>query len=226
MVGVVAVHLVVFAVAGRPGPESELLPVVSPVFVELVPPPIPPPPPPPPVEPSSRAGGGAPAAPARVHVPPPPPIPIPDPPPAPVVQAPEPAIVVGVAPVASDTPGMGQGGQGTGTGTGIGSGDGPGSGSGPMIIRGATPREIFAGMPPEVRRRNLPAEARVNCEIGADNRLTACRVVEESPQGMGIGPAAIAIAERNFRFRPPRDGAGQPVSGRRVTVMVSIRRGR
>ena len=124
------------------------------------------------------------------------------------VQALEPAIVVGVAPTASDQPGMGQGGQGTGTGTGVGAGDGPGSGSGPIIIRGATPREIFAGMPEAIRRGRMPAFARVNCEIGLDSRLSGCRVVEESPAAMGVGQAGVVIAERHFRFRPPRDGSG------------------
>lgn len=228
MAGVVAAHLGVFLIAGRPGPIEPGPMPSPPILVELVqrmtPPPPPPPPPP---KPSRQAGGGAPAAPSRVHTPPPPPTPQADPPPAPRVQAPEPDIVVGVAPIASETPGMGQGGQGTGTGTGIGAGDGPGSGFGPMIVRGASQQEIFDGMPPEVRRRRLAAEARVRCEIGLDSRLRDCQVVEESPQGMGIGPSAVQIAERHFRFRPPRNAAGEAVGGMRVTVNVSIsRRGR
>jgi periplasmic protein TonB len=224
MAVVVAAHVGVFAVAGRPGPPGDNLPPAPPILLELVRPPVPPPPPPPPVEPSARPGGGAPAAPSRVHIPPPPKVPVPDPPPAPVVQAPEPAIVVGVAPTASDQPGMGLGGQGTGTGTGVGSGDGPGSGSRPMIIRGASQREIFAATPPEIRRRGIPAEARVNCEIRGDSRLVDCRVVEETPAGLGFGPAAIRIAEESFRFRPPRNASGDAVAGVRVTVVVSVGR--
>lgn len=225
MAGVVAAHLGIFMIAGQsepiePGPMPS-----PPILVELVrrvtPPPPPPPPPP---KPSRQAGGGAPAAPSRVHTPPPPPTPQPDPPPAPRVQAPEPALVVGVAPTASETPGMGQGGQGTGTGTGIGAGDGPGSGTPPMILRAASPREVFAGMPAEVRRRRLSVEARVNCEIGTDTRLRGCRVVQESPEGMGVGQAAVAIAEQGSRFRPPYDGAGRPATGQRVTIMVSLNR--
>ena len=220
-----AAHLVVFAVIGRSQPSP---PVLLPPVLEVVlfrPTPPPPPPPPPPPTPSLRAGGGAPAAPSRVHVPPPPPVPPPDPPPAPIVQAPEPAIVVGLAPTASDQPGMGQGGQGTGAGTGVGAGDGPGSGSGPIIIRGASPREIFAGMPDAIRRGRMPAFARVNCEIGLDSRLSGCRIVDETPVGLGVGQAGVVIAERHFRFRPPRDGLGRPVGGVRVTVNVSVRNG-
>lgn len=221
---IVVAHLGVFAVMGRTAPGGLVLPPLPPVEVLLVrPSPPPPPPPPPDTAPSRVSGGGAPAAPSRIHTPPPPPVPLPDSPPAPIEQAPEPAIIVGAAPISSGQPGFGQGGEGNGTGTGVGDGSGPGSGSGPMIIRGANPREIFAGMPPAIRRANTPAEARVNCEIGLDQRLAGCRVVEESPEGQGVGPAAIAIAERHFRFNPPRDGAGRPVAGQRVTVMVSVR---
>lgn len=228
MAGVVAAHLGIFLIAGRPDPVEPGPIPAPPILVELVQRvTLPPPPPPPPPTPSVRAGGGAPAAPSRVHTPPPPPTPRPDPPPAPRVQAPEPALTVGVAPVASETPGMGQGGQGTGTGTGIGAGDGPGSGFGPMIVRGATPGEIFAAMPPEIRRRGMGAQAFVRCEIGLDSRLRDCQVVEETLAGMGVGPAAVQIAERHFRFRPPRNGAGEVVGGMRVTVNVSVtQRGR
>lgn len=216
---IVLAHVGVFAVMGRaPSPVKAALP--SPplelVILELTPPP-----PPPPVL-SPVAGGGAPAAPSRIHTPPPPPVPQPDSPPAPRVQAPEPALLVGTAPDASPSPGFGQGGEGSGTGTGTGDGDGPGSGTGPMIVRGASRREIIDGMPPDIRRQGVPAEARVNCEIGLDQRLSGCRVVAETPEGRGVGSAAIAIAERYFRFNPPRTAAGRPVAGQRVTVTVSI----
>ncbi|WP_343792847.1 energy transducer TonB [Brevundimonas kwangchunensis] len=221
MAGVVAAHLGIFLIAGRPDPvEPGPLPT-PPILVELVQRVTsPPPPPPPPPEPSQRAGGGAPAAPSRVHTPPPPPVPQPDPPPAPREQAPEPALVVGVAPTASETPGMGQGGQGTGTGTGIGAGDGPGSGTVAMILRGANGRQITEATPPELRRRARNVDITVNCEIGLDERLRDCRVVRERPEGQGFGPVAVRVAQDYFRVRPGRSGSGQPIAGGRITIGV------
>lgn len=225
--GIVAAHLAVFAVIGRTQPDGPIAlptPPLDVILYRLAP--SPPPPPPPPPTPTRVQGGGAPAAPSRVHTPPPPKTPPPDSPPAPVVQAPEQPLVVGVAPTTSPTPGFGQGGEGNGTGTGVGDGDGPGSGSGPMIIRGASPAEILAMAPPELRQRRRPGRASVNCEIQADTRLSGCRLVEETPSGVGFGPAAIQVVERHFRFRPPRTAGGQPVSGARVTVFVEFGRQR
>lgn len=221
MAGVVAAHLGIFMIAGRPDPIDPGPMPTPPILVELVqrvtPPPPPPPPPP---EPAQQAGGGAPAAPSRVHTPPPPPTPQPDPPPAPREQAPEPALVVGVAPNASDTPGMGQGGQGTGRGTGVGSGDGPGSGTVAMILRGASGREILEDTPRELRRRARNVDVSVNCEVGLDERLRGCRVVDERPAGQGFGAVAVAVAQNRFRVRPGRTGSGEPVSGGRITIGV------
>jgi len=223
--GVVLLHVGLFAVLGRVGPEQRLPTLAPPVLVTLFRPPPPPPPPPPPVEPSARPGGGAPAAPSRVHTPPPPPVRPPDSPPAPREPAPEPAIVVGAAPTASVEPGFGQGGQGTGTGSGTGAGDGPGSGGrGPVIVRGPTQGEILALVPPEARAARQAGRASVNCEIQLDTRLDQCRVVSETPAGFGFGQAALTIAPRYFRFRPPVSAAGQTMSGARVTVYVEFGR--
>lgn len=219
-VGIVAAHLAVFAVIGRGGPAGPpILP--QPVLeVLLVSPPEPPPPPPPPPNPSPEAGGGAPAAPSRIHTPPPRPNPPPDSPPAPVKQAPEPAVTVGVADTASPEPGFGLGGQGTGTGTGEGEGDGPGSGSGALILRGANGREIFEDTPRDLRRRARNVDVTVNCEIGLDQRLSGCRVVQERPAGQGFGPVAVRVAESRFRVRPPMTASGRPVAGGRITIGV------
>lgn len=219
---IVGLHLAVGVVVGRGGPGGPLAIPIPPIEVLLVRPPVPPPPPPPPPpeQPVRSQGGGAPAAPSRVHTPPPPPIPQPDPPPAPREQAPEPALTVGVAPIASDTPGMGQGGRGNGTGTGVGDGDGPGSGIGPMILRGASAREISEETPRELRRRARNVDVTVNCQIRLDERLEACRVVEERPAGQGFGAVAVRIAEGRFRVRPARSASGAPVAGGRITIGV------
>ncbi len=219
--GILAAHFVVAVAVGRGGPTGPLVPPTPPLEVLLFRPtvPPPPPPPPPPEQPVRSQGGGAPAAPSRVHVSPRPPE-IPPEIAAPITPAPEPALTVGVAPIASPEPGMGRGGQGTGTGTGVGAGNGPGSGVGPIILRGASAREIFEDTPRELRRRARGVDVTVNCRIRLDERLEACRVVDERPAGSGFGAVAVRIAEGRFRIRPARSPAGDPVAGGRITIGV------
>ena len=198
-------------------------PIVTPVIeVELVRPivPPPPPPPPPPEPPAPVSGGGAPAAPSVVHTPPKP-RPVPPELPAPPVKAPEPALVIGIAPIASPAPGFGQGGQGTGTGSGSGAGDGPGSGgSPPRFIRGPSSTQILRVATPAARRARINATVPLRCRIRLDTRLEACRVLDE-PAGLGLGQAAVAVAQDTFRFAPPsRDG--RPVDGAEMTVFVQF----
>lgn len=224
LVGVGLAHAGLFSLFGLagvpPAPPSMLVPVQVELF-DLSPPP--PPPPPPEVEPSPETGGGAPAAASRVNRPPDPPR-VPPELIAPPKPAPEPTIIVGASDQPGPTPGLGQGGQGSGTGEGMGPGDGPGSGSGPVILRGASNGEILGFVPPEARRRRIPGRASVNCVIRADTRLEGCRVVNETPSGLGFGEAAVQIAQTHFRFRPPTTAAGRPVEGFRVTVFVQFGR--
>lgn len=224
VVGVSAAHLVVFALIANSAAPVPFLPPAPPINVVLFRPVAPPPPPPPPpLAPTLDPGGGAPAAPSRVHVPPEPPVNIPRELPAPRVQAPEQPLVIGMAADASPTPGMGQGGTGNGTGTGDGDGDGPGSGGvGPRFIRGATQGEIFSVVPPDARRRS--GRGSVNCVIRLDERLDNCRIVDETPPGLGFGQAAVRAAEAYFRFRPPMTASGRPIEGQRVTVFVQFGR--
>lgn len=221
--GVTLAHVAVFLVMARSeatAPRPEPPPPFDVVLYR--PPPAPPPPPPP--APSVTPGGGAPAAPSRIHVTPKPadkprelvappvPAPVPDP------------VVVGVAAVASPSPGMGQGGQGTGAGTGRGDGDGPGAGgSGPVILRGATQGEILSVVPPAARAARRSGRGSINCVIRTDQRLEACRIVDETPEGFGFGEAALR-ASVFFRFRPPMTADGRPIEGQRVTVFVQFGR--
>lgn len=180
--------------------------------------------PPPPLSeqpPAPVTGGGAPAAPSRIHTPPPPKVEHPVELPAPPKQAPEPAPVVGVAPAPSPQPGFGQGGEGTGSGSGVGAGSGPGSGStGPRLINGPTMAQVRANHPPNARSRYGRAE--LSCRIRLDTRLEACRVVSETPPGLGFGQAGLAVSGV-FRFQPPTEN-GRPVEGQQVTVGVDFGR--
>lgn len=224
--GVVLAHVGVLAAVGLQQARMIELPSIQPIDVELFRPVVtPPPPPPPPERPAVvEPGGGAPAAPSRVNIVPDPPDRPPELPVAPPTPAPAPALVVGASPTASLNTGLGQGGQGTGTGSGIGEGDGPGSGSGPMILRGASERDILDFVPPEARRARQAGRAAVSCVIRADTRLDQCRVANESPAGFGFGQAGVRVAETFFRFRPPTTASGRAVDGFRVTVTVNFGR--
>lgn len=222
---VVLGHVGVLAAIGLSRAAPPPIPLQLPISVELfefAPPPAPPPPPDP--EPAADPVGGAPAAASRVNRPPDPPRVPPELPVAPPTPAAEPTLIVGASPTATLNTGLGQGGEGTGTGSDTGEGDGPGSGSGPIILRGASNGEILAFVPPEARRRRVPGRASVNCVIRADTRLEACRVLDETPDGLGFGEAGVRIAEIHFRFRAPTTAAGRPVEGFRVTVFVQFGR--
>ena len=128
-------------------------------------------------------------------------------------------MVVGIAATESATPGMGQGGQGTGSGTGTGAGSGPGTGT----VRA---RPIRFPSPAE-KRRVHPSAARdqagrgvIACRIRLDTRLEACRILEESPPGLGFGRAALAAAPYH-RFSPPTVN-GVPQEGYEMTIGVDF----
>lgn len=214
---VVLLHVGAFVLLGVGRPEPPLVTTLPPILVDLVP--SSPIPPPPPSAPAASQGGGAPAAPSVVR--PPPPRPAPPRPEivAPARPAPEQPLIIGVAPEPSPTPGPGQGGQGTGSGGGSGSGVGPGVGDGPpRIIRGPTVGELRTLHPREAFRRRMGGRATLACRVRLDTTLSDCRLVDETPPGMGFGEAALAAA-RYFRFRPPTQN-GAPIDGREVRVGV------
>ncbi len=218
---VVVAHAAVFAVIARNTP-SPPLPLPSPPFEITLfrPTPPPPPPPPPPPEPAVEVGGGAPAAPSVVR-------PARTPPPRPEVVAPPrpaptpPEVVVGTSPSPGVTPGPGQGGQGTGQGGGQGSGVGPGSGTvRARPIRQASMRELQGLHPAAARGRS--GRVVVTCEVQLDTRLDGCRVVSETPPGLGFGPAGVAAAERFYRFTPQVRNGAEEVSD--ITIIVEFGR--
>jgi len=216
---VVLLHLGAFVLLGMGRPEPPLVTALPPILVDLVSPPPIPPPPPPPSAPAASQGGGAPAAPSVVRPPPPRPAPRRPEIVAPARPAPEQPLIIGVAPEPSPTPGPGQGGQGTGSGGGSGSGVGPGVGDGPpRIIRGPTVGELRTLHPREAFRRRMGGRATLACRVRLDTTLSDCRLVDETPPGMGFGEAALAAA-RYFRFRPPTQN-GAPIDGREVRVGV------
>ncbi len=170
------------------------------LFEVLAPPPAPPPPAPPPApEPAAKA-----APPARVARPRPPP---PEPGPAPVPRAPEgPDVSAGGAP--ADGPGTGLAGAGAGTGSGAGAGAGAG-GRARWQSGAITPRDYPRGL----SRAGLGGSVTVALEIGADGRVTGCRVTASS--GLpDLDATTCRLIRERFRYRPATDAAGNPVPGR------------
>ena len=219
VVGVSVAHLLVFAVIARTRADVPMLPPAPPINVTLFRPTPPPPPPPPPLKPTPDPGGGKPAAPSRIHTPPPLKQPRPVELPAPPKQAPEPAPVVGVAPAASPAAGFGQGGQGSGSGSGVGSGSGPGAGSTrARVLRSPPVSEIRANHPRAARSRY--GNAALSCVVRLDQRLEDCRVISETPAGLGFGEAALRLVDQ-FRVLPPTEG-GRPVEGQRLVVGIDF----
>ncbi|WP_447911419.1 energy transducer TonB [Brevundimonas bullata] len=127
--------------------------------------------------------------------------------------------MIGVGSSPSPALGPGQGGQGAGQGGGTGSGVGRGAGDGRFrLLRGPTMGELRRLHPPAAFRQRRGGQATLSCRIRLDTRLEDCRVIDETPSGMGFGQAALA-ASIHFRFQPPtRDGA--PVDGQEVPVVV------
>lgn len=215
--GVVAVaHAGLLLALGHMDVDSAGVTLADPIIVELVRP-EPASPPPLDVQPTPERGGGAPKVPSVIR---PAPQSVPEPelvaPPTPARE--QPPLVIGRSDDQGPTPGLGQGGEGLGTGRGIGDGDGDGRGQGPRLVRGPSPAELREVHPREAFRRRQGGRATLSCQIRLDTRLEACRVVSESPQGLGFGEAAL-LASRYFRFEPPVRG-GQRVAGASVQVGV------
>lgn len=188
-------------------------------FDILPPPPDPPPPPPvPQVVRQGRPEGRA--APPNIRskateiVATPPVVPLPVPPP--VVAAPVAGPGNDASSGATDTvgPGTGAGGIGDGLGSG-GAGDGDGSGG------GDTPPEQIGGslqgarLPPDLEENGFEGTVEVDYVVEPNGRATDCRI-RRSSGNRAIDLATCRQIERAFRFRPSRDGRGQPVA----SVMV------
>lgn len=137
---------------------------------------------------------------------------------APRSEATAPAIAAPVAGNGSETrsgagaTGAGSGGAGAGTGAGSGAG---GSGSGahfvarrPVKLAGELTEGDFSR---EGRARRIGTAVIVILSVGADGRVTACRV--HQPSGDPDADAAVCrLAQQRFRFEPARDTAGEPVA--------------
>lgn len=181
-------------------------------------PPVPPKPVPPPIVPEAVAEPSA------------------TPPPAPAVAPvqPEPVIVLTdtlvplspVTPIApSDlagdglVPSVGDG-NGTGTGNGRGNGSGTGAADGRFLTVSWAPTMRFRRLrnyyPRSAMRDRIAGVARLDCEIIERDRVRDCRLLGETPAGLGFGTAALE-AQGVFRLRL-HDQNGDRVYNERVVV--------
>lgn len=172
----------------------------------------PPPPPPPPPQENREAARGEPAPEGRKGA---------------AVVAPAPALVLASPLPIVSAPTAGNGGSGsTGSGAGSGSGaggSGNGSGSGGSGGSGAAnagvamfPRQIggrmhYSDLPSDLRKARVGAEITVRYRIGVDGRVSGCTVIASSGRPELDAATCAQITDR-FRFRPARDGSGQPVA--------------
>lgn len=91
------------------------------------------------------------------------------------------------------------------------------SDSNPRWLRKPTPEELFAVFPSAAIEQGIDGKAVIECEAAPDGVLRGCRVVSETPPGMGFGAAALALAPQ-FKLSPAmRDG--KPTSS---TVRIPI----
>lgn len=173
----------------------------------------------PPRRPEPRRRSGAAAPPDLKNVPKamvaPPPIILLPPPPllAAPIAGPGAALDSGAAPVAG--PGTGAGGEGVGRGSGTGDGDGSGDGDGDGD-GGTPPRQIGGRMrdsdyPKGLGVEGIQGRVSVRYLVSETGRVSDCEVTASSGSTTLDETTCRLITER-FRFRPSRDGRGQPVA--------------
>lgn len=82
--------------------------------------------------------------------------------------------------------------------------------------------EAFARVwPSESYRRGQGGSALVTCKVTIEGTLVDCKVVKETPAGLGFGPAALMLTP-SFLMSPQKVD-GVPVPGARVTIPINFK---
>lgn len=138
----------------------------------------------------------------------PPPVIRVEPPPvaAPPVAAAGPDASAGAAEV--EGPGTGSGGMGTGLGSGSG-GSGTGGGGG-MRARWVSGRIKDSDYPRSASAAEVGGTVVVHFDVGADGRVSNCRIAESSGDP-SLDATTCRLIEKRFRYEPARDARGEPV---------------
>ncbi len=91
----------------------------------------------------------------------------------------------------------------------------------PDWIRRPTAKDVYEYYPVQAEKLRLPGEATMQCVVAPSGRLSGCRVVEETPEGMGFGQSTLEIA-RLLQVRVTTL-SGASAIGRPVRVPVTWR---
>lgn len=76
--------------------------------------------------------------------------------------------------------------------------------------------------PKKAQRLELEGRATILCNVQIDGRLSDCRVIEESPEGMGFGESAIKLSTR-FRMKPATvDGVAVAGASVRIPLVYKL----
>lgn len=72
--------------------------------------------------------------------------------------------------------------------------------------------------PAEAARQGIEGRGVVRCKAGADGALSDCRLISETPAGMGFGAAVLSLAS-SYLWQPTGDPAA---AGREVSIVVDF----
>ena len=83
--------------------------------------------------------------------------------------------------------------------------------------------DLAAVFPAEALKRGQDGRATLSCEVSVEGTLQRCRVVDETPRGLGYGHAALALAPQ-FLLKP-KTVDGKPVAGGVVRPTIVFKTG-
>ncbi|RKF20815.1 TonB family protein [Altericroceibacterium spongiae] len=164
---------------------------------------------PPDAEPEGAAAEAGKQARPRPVTAPKPAVPRPDPSPAPSVSSEGPDNASGAAETGEGT-GAGGAGQGSGGGQ---NGSGQGSGFSRRLEKIEGNITSAGDYPRATRDLRRGHDVIIELTVGADGRVTACRVTDPSPDPQA-DTITCQLASERFRFLPALDAQGNPVVGR------------
>jgi len=95
-----------------------------------------------------------------------------------------------------------------------------GTASNPDWKRKPSGADLMGLYPVDALRSGREGKATVVCYVSAEGLLDRCRIVSESPDGQGFGPAAL-LATRYFTMQP-KIVDGQPVAGAVVVIPITF----